>query len=445
MKTNYIGLAAAILFSATIFAQKDEMKTLKKIYEKESPSPKDVIDYKATITAAEPLVAASTESDKVYLDFFKASIPVVETVGYAKEDSKKVGEGFTKFFNLDNILKLTTSYQTVLAFEKKANKTVYTKNIEEAVAKYKPLLINYAVTIGNDNKYAESSKVLYAVYQLDKKDVDKLYYAAGYAVNGKDYTNALDYYNQLIALNYSGEATVFYAKSLANGNKDSFNSKAERDNYVKLKTHDTPTDEKIPSKRGEIYKNVSLLYQQQGKIDDAKKVIKEAVKLNPDDTSLMLTEANLYLETKDMATYKNLVTEILTKNPANAELLYNLGVIAYNNKQNKEAESYYKKAIEIDSKYGNAYLNLAILKLEGEKEVITQMNKLGNTPAEQKKYDVLKSQRNGIFNDALPYLEKSVELDSSNKDAEKTLLSVYKALEIMDKAKALKAKMDAQK
>ena len=103
MKTKYIGLAAAILFSATIFAQKDEMKTLKKIYEKESPSPKDVIDYKATITAAEPLVAASTESDKVYLDFFKASIPVVETVGYAKDDSKKVGEGFSKFFNLDNI------------------------------------------------------------------------------------------------------------------------------------------------------------------------------------------------------------------------------------------------------------------------------------------------------------------------------------------------------
>lgn len=445
MKTKYVVLAAAILFSATIFAQKDEMKMLKKIYEKESPSPKDVLDYSAAISAAEPLVATGTDADKVYLDFYKSSLPLVETASFAKDDVKKVAEGFTKYFNVENILKVAGSYKTVLDFEKKSGKSVFTKNIEESVAKYKPLMINYAVNIGNDNKYAESSKVLYAVYELDKKDVDKLYYAAGYAVNGKDYTNALNYYNQLIELNYSGEATIYYAKSLANGNKDNFNSKAERDNFVKLKSHDTPTDEKIPSKRGEIYKNVSLLYQQQGKIDEAKKVIKEAVKLNPDDTNLMLTEANLYLETKDMATYKTLVTEILTKNPANAELLYNLGVIAYNNKQNGEAEGFYKKAIEIDSKYGNAYLNLAILKLEAEKEVITQMNKLGNSPAEQQKYDVLKSKRNGIFTDALPYLEKSVELDPSNKDAEKTLMSVYKALELMDKVKALNSKMDSQK
>ena len=73
------------------------------------------------------------------------------------------------------------------------------------------------------------------------------------------------------------------------------------------------------------------------------------------------------------------------------------------------------------------------------------MNKLGNSPADNKKNEVLKAQRNGIFNDSMPYLEKAVELDENNKDAAKTLLSVYKALEIMDKAKALKAKIDAQK
>ncbi|MEO0059470.1 MAG: hypothetical protein RLZZ312_1117 [Bacteroidota bacterium] len=445
MKKQIIVLAITIFFSAVAIAQKDEMKTLKKIFERETPSAKDVIDYKAAIVAAEPLISAGTDADKNYFELYKSSLPIVETVAFANGDAKKVNDGFTKYFNLDNTLKLVDSYKSTLDFEKKSGKSTYSKNIEAAIARYKPMMIGYAVNLGNENKYAEASKILYATYELDKKDVDKLYYAAGYAVNGKDYKNALNYYNQLIALNYSGEKTVYYAKSLLNNNEDNFTNKEERDRLVKLKTHEKPRDENEPSKRGEIYKNVALLYQQDGKIDEAKRVIKEAVKLNPEDTNLALSEANLYLETKDMATYKTLVAEILAKNGNNAELLYNMGVIAYGNKQNAEAEEFYKKAIAIDPKYGNAYLNLAIIKLESEKEVIAQMNKLGNSPADNKKYDELKTKRNGIFNDSMPYLEKAVELDETNKDAAKTLLSVYKALEIMDKAKALKAKIDLQK
>jgi hypothetical protein len=36
-----------------------------------------------------------------------------------------------------------------------------------------------------------------------------------------------------------------------------------------------------------------------------KKAIEEARAENPEDTSLILTQANLYLQTKDYETYKN--------------------------------------------------------------------------------------------------------------------------------------------
>jgi hypothetical protein len=37
-----------------------------------------------------------------------------------------------------------------------------------------------------------------------------------------------------------------------------------------------------------------------------------------------LTEANLYLETKDFDTYKKLVAQVLEKNPNDADLVFNL-------------------------------------------------------------------------------------------------------------------------
>ena len=69
------------------------------------------------------------------------------------------------------------------------------------------------------------------------------------------------------------------------------------------------------------------------------------------------------------------------------------------------------------------------------------MNKLTNSEKDNKRYLVLKKQREGIFMGALPYLEKANELDPKNKEVASTLLSVYSALEMTDKKKALKARM----
>jgi hypothetical protein len=41
----------------------------------------------------------------------------------------------------------------------------------------------------------------------------------------------------------------------------------------------------------------------------------------------------------------------------------------------------------------------------------------------------------------IPYLKKANELDPKNQDVSKTLLGVYKALEMTAEAKALKATM----
>jgi hypothetical protein len=59
--------------------------------------------------------------------------------------------------------------------------------------------------------------------------------------------------------------------------------------------------------------------------------------------------------------------------------------------------------MEIDPKYVNAYINLAALKLEAEKP-IDEMNKLGTSDKDMKRYEVLKKQRVCFLE--CPYLER---------------------------------------
>ena len=52
------------------------------------------------------------------------------------------------------------------------------------------------------------------------------------------------------------------------------------------------------------------------------------------------------------------------------------------------AEKYYRKAIELDSEYADAYLNLATI-LQQEEPLVEEMNNLGTSKADNLKYDKL--------------------------------------------------------
>ncbi|WP_298117300.1 tetratricopeptide repeat protein [Flavobacterium sp.] len=435
MKIKQIIIASTLLVSVASFSQKDELKALKKIYAKEIPSASDIADYKSNLNKLEPL--ATEESDKIYTNFYKCMLPIMEisSLGPAATPAQMM-----KFVNAKSISDLATGLNATLDFEKKTGKKVYTDDINETIASFKPEMLNYAVALGNQKKYKESSEVLYAIYQLDKKDQENLYYAAGYAVNGEDFDSALKYYKELKTINYSGEKTLYTAKNIATGEVETYDDKNVRDSFIRLKTHNNPKEEKIPSKRGEIYKNIALILLQQNKTDEAKAAISEARKDNPNDTSLILTEADLYYKLNDFAKYKELVGQALAANPNDVDLIFNLGVVSTETKQYDEAEKYYNKVIQLKPDYVNAYLNLSDLKLKPDGKIVEEMNKLGTSAADLKKYDNLKAERVKLFNSALPLLEKAIELDPQNEVVKSNLLTVYNFLELTDKYKALKAK-----
>ncbi len=422
MKSNYVLLASALLLSVATFAQKDQIKAAEKALK--AGNAQEAITI---LQGAEAASAAAPDAEKAQFSFVKGNAFLA--LANKNEDTDK------------NLSAAAKAYQDLLEIEKVSGKSKYTPQATTSIIDIKYKLINSAIADSKADKHAVGAKKLYDAYLLDKKDTINLYYAASTYVNAKEYDKAYNAYEELKKLNYSGKGTNYFAISKVNGQEQQFSTAKERDQMVKLGTHEKPRTEEIPSKRGEIFKNMALILVQNGKVAEAKKAVAEARVANPDDKSLILTEANLYLDTKDFDTYKKLITEVLASNPNDADLVFNLGVISYNAKNLVEAEGYYKKAIEIKPDYVNAYLNLAILKLDADKKLFDEIQKLGNSEKDNKRYEVLKKQREAVFTSALPYLEKAAELDDTNEEVKSTLLSVYRALEMTDKAKALKAKM----
>ena len=424
MKSKYVILASALLISVVAFAQKDQIKAAEKALKGGNAQEAVTI-----LQGAEAASATAPESEKAQYFFVKGN-------AYLDLATKKVEEG-------KNLSLAAKAYQDLLAVEKASGKDKYTSQATSSILNIKFKLLNSAIADTKADKDIDGAKKLYDAYLLDKNDTINLYYAASTYVNAKDYATALKLYYDLKTLNYSGKGTSYLAMNKLTSQEDLFTAAKERDLAVKIGTHEKPKTEAIPSKRGEIYKNIALILVQDGKTEEAKKAIADARKANPEDNSLLLTEANLYLETKDYDTYKKLVAEALEKNPNDADLVFNLGVLSANAKNPVDAEKYYKRVMEINPKYINAYINLAALKLEDEKVIIDEMNKLGTSAKDMKRYEVLKTKRQDLFKSTIPYLQKAVELDATNIDVSKTLLNVYSALEMTAEAKDMKAKVKA--
>ena len=97
--------------------------------------------------------------------------------------------------------------------------------------------------------------------------------------------------------------------------------------------------------------------------------------------------------------------------------------------------------IEIKPDYTDAYVNLADMMLKPDQKIVEEMNKLGYTEKDQKRFEFLKGERQKLFSKVLPLLESAYKLQPDNEGVINGLLTVYKFLERNDKVKELKAQL----
>ena len=405
-------VALTLTISSFSFAQKKELKEAEKAIKNNNYA-----EAKAALSEAEGLMSSMDDKLKSKYYYLKAASLYAGGSGSNPDIKTALGD-------LENV---TADYQT-------------------EAAELKTQMVQNFLTKGNDayekKDYSTSSKYFENAYRASTQDTLYLYYAAATAVSVQEYDRALTLYEELNTLGYEGVETQFVATNKETGEVETFNDQNMRDISVKAGTHIKPSTQKTDSKRPEIIKNIALIYISNGENEKAEAAMEEARKENPDDLNLLMSQANLYFKMGKTDKFKTAIEEAASKDPNNPELQFNLGVVAQESEDLEAAEKYYKKAIELDPTYLNAEINLAALILGRETAIVEEMNGLGNSSADNKRYDELKEARTEVYKSATPYLENVLKQDPDNLEVSRTLMNIYSALGDTSKYQAMKAKVE---
>ncbi|MHA7059391.1 tetratricopeptide repeat protein [Aquimarina sp. M1] len=419
MRTKFI-VAFFLTIGAIGFSQKKALKSADKALK--SGNLEVAND---ALKAAEGQLEAADEKMKAQYYFLKGQ------VASASKDK-----------SLTNIEAAANAYAKVLEIEEASGSSKYSDEANQGIQILRQSLIEQAVADQEAGKNKEAADKLYLGYKTKKSDTSYLYFAASNAVNGKDYDTAIKYYNELVDLGYNGVEERFVATNKETGEVDSFDSKELRDFSVKAGTHIKPEVTKTDSRRSEITKNIALIYISQGKDEEAIKAMEAAKKDNPNDPALMQEEANMFYKLGNIEKYQELMQAIVANDPENPNLLYNLGVGASRLGDNEQAIEYYKKALEIKPDYTSAQINIAAIILSGETALNEEMNSLGGSNEDYKRFDVLKKQKQDLYRKAVPYLEGALESKPDNVEAIRTLMQIFYQLDD-PKAADMKSKLEA--
>jgi tetratricopeptide (TPR) repeat protein len=413
MKKQII-IALAFSISAFTFAQKKELKSAGKAIKS-----KNFAAAKEALKSAEALMGAMDEGMKSKYYYLSAEALFADGNGSPEE----IDQAF------ENLNKVETG------------------SFKEKVNAFKNTMYNDFLTKGNKayeaKDYGAASLEFEHAYKAKESDTLFLYYAAATAVNVKDYDRALKLYEELKDLGYTGITKEYFAIDKETG-KEEVLDKVTRDLYVKGGSHIKPGERLTESKKPEIVKNIAFIYISKGDNEKALAAIKEAREENPENVDLIINEANIHLQLNDEDKFKELIEEAITKDPENAVLHYNVGVVSMNKGDLDQAQISYEKVLSLDPTFTNAALNLSNLFIEKGNVVIEEMGKLGMSKADDIKYEKLKAEKNELFLEGAKVLETFIENNPvANADILTQLKNIYNALGETEKAKKVKAKLDA--
>ena len=406
-------IAGLLVVSAITFGQKKEIKSAQKAIKSA-----EFTEAIAILNGVEGLIpnADSNLQELYYL---------------VKAEAYKGGAG--NDYEKMNIA--ATAYEKVLSLNKKSKYAAEAKlGLQEMIN----ILLMSAQLDQTSKEYLKGSKKIYRGYRLSKKDTIYLYYAASLAKDGQDYNAAINYYEELIELGYTGIKEEFYATKKGTKEETKFGTEEERNIALKKGEYIIPRSKFTKSKKGTILKNMTFIYINEGDTEKATLLMKKAREESPDDINLMYAEAEMYYKSGDMLNYKSVINEIIINDPNNPDLYYNLGVASAKNDEKEEALIYYTKALELNPDYTEALINKAQLILDNESAIVKEMNSLGTSNADYDKYDLLKKKKNDLYLEALPYLESASRLRPESMDIIKTLKGIYGMLGMDEKENAMK-------
>ncbi len=189
---------------------------------------------------------------------------------------------------------------------------------------------------------------------------------------------------------------------------------------------------------GDSYALMADCYKAKGDNENYVGSLKSGFEAYPASQSLLGGIINYYLlETEnpeEAFRYLELAREGDPTNPqfysAEAHLFDKMG-------EKDKAKEKYKKAIEVDAEFFEAYYNLGVIYFNEAVELTDKANEI----TDNKKYEDAKKIADNKFSEALPYIEKAHELKPEDTSIMSTLKTLYYRLKMNDKYEEINNKM----
>ena len=304
---------------------------------------------------------------------------------------------------------LEVAYEAYLKCIEFDVKNKYEKAVKAQMTNLIPDFTNSAVKLFNNEDYAGAlvafEKVLEVenmeMFKSDKLAVDTaVIFNAGLAAQrANNYEAAAKYYKKTIEYNYEGaKAYAYLSKVLAD------NEKAEE----------------------------SLMYLQKG------------FEKYPDDAYMLVELINHYLTGPNPNEAAEYLDKAISLDPENASYYRAKGTVYEKTNEVEKAKEMYNVAISKDPKDFISHYNLGVIQLN----VAEAARKVANDIMDQKKYDAALKDLFKLYEEALPYFTKVIEIKPDEKNSISTLKELYFKLrnekpEYMKKYEEFKAKMDS--
>ncbi|MDR9456202.1 MAG: tetratricopeptide repeat protein [Salegentibacter sp.] len=411
MKINILTVALS-LFTLVAVAQKSEIRNAGNAVEDGNYT-----EAKAEIKKAEPLLADANDKWKERFYLYKGQAYLGTGENVSVDDMLIASEAFQKAADMGST------------------------EAQEGILNVRNSLVQSAVEDQNAENYKSASEKLLTSYELNPQDTLYLYYAAANSLNAQDYDTALEYYKELRDLGFDGAEVEYLATNVETGEQEAM-PKEQRDLMVKTDEYTDPEDRKSPSKKGEIAKNIALIYISQEKMDEAIEAMEDAKRENPDNVMLIQAEADMYYQMGNKEKYNELMKQVLEKSSDDPAVYYNLGVTTAELGDTEGAIEYYEKALELDPDMSEARMNIVVAILAQEREIIDQMNQLGMSKEDNKRYEELEAERLEVYEEVIPYLEDAIEHDPTNVEIIRTAMNIFSALDEEEKAQVMKEKLE---
>lgn len=335
--------------------------------------------------------------------------------------------------------------------------------------------------------YMEALAAFKKAHELNAKVVKKpgfenaLFNTAIFSFNGGiSDINAQNYDGLIAAMRNAKGALTFDNNSLLSSqpSKDTLIAQAEyytaygyylKQDYQNAKKEmEQAIKNPINAANVDAYRILAFSYGETKDFDKQIAIIEAAKKKFPANKDLDADELNYYISQNKTSELLSKFEQAVQREPNNATYVSNLGVLYRNMGMSKDgkfpsdaaswqekAEAQMKKALELEPNNGIYIYNLASLKLIQADYIAQQMNALGNSKADNIKYDELDKTRIGILKDALASLNKmeallepkllSGKISQEEKgyyfEGLQTLGRVYGALNDVQKAKQYKEKL----